>query len=87
MRHEINELNEIRVYADGEDVPFLFQPDYPDTTPFADRADAEEWLRLYLLSLTDENAPYAPSSPGVAGEPKPTKEELEMRAKSQGFPM
>lgn len=76
MRYEINELNEIRVYQDDATVPFLFQPDYPDTTPFADRAEAEEWVRLYLLSLTDEDAPYAPNSRGVAGEPKPTKEEM-----------
>lgn len=84
-RYEIDEANAIRVYADDADVPFLFQPDYPNGTPWADRADAEAWAQLYIASLTDENALLAPAGPGIAGEPKPPSPQAKAEAKASAI--
>jgi len=70
MRYEIDEDNAVKVYQDGEDVPFLFQPNYPNRTPFESQADAEEWAKLYVESMLDDSAPYAPQGKGLQGEPK-----------------
>lgn len=68
MKYEIDNNNAIRMWHDGEEVPFLFQPDYPNGTPFADKADAENWAKAKMTELEDINAPEAPSFPGE--EPK-----------------
>lgn len=77
LRYEIEEVtNAVRVFYPDSDVPSLFQPDWPDMTPWADKAEAEAWAQLYIASIEDESAPYAPTGPGKAGEPKPTPEQL-----------
>lgn len=85
MRYEVEEgTNAVRVWYDGEDVPSLFQPDWPDTTPWASAEEAAQWAELYIASVVDEAAPYAPNSPGEPGQPKPTPEEIEaMRAEME----
>ena len=78
LRYEIEEgTNAVRVFYPDADAPSLFQPDWPDQTPWTDAAEAEAWAQLYIASVEDEDAPYAPISPGVAGKAKPT---LEQRA-------
>lgn len=81
-RYEIEEeTNAIRVYYDGADVAGLFQPHWPNGTPWANREEAEEWALLFIASIEDETAPFAPGGPGEPGTPKPTPEEIaEMRA-------
>lgn len=77
LRYEIEEGTfAVRVFGEGEDVPFLFQPDYPDQTPWDSAEEAEEWAKLYVASVEDENAPYAPIGRGIPGEPKPTPEQI-----------
>jgi len=74
----------VRVWYPGSDAPSLLQPDWPNTTPWASRAEAQAWADLYVESLEDTDAPYAPNGPGEAGAPKPTAEEIaEMQAKMQ----
>ena len=43
MRVEISESLEVRIFHDGEDVPFLYQPNYPDGTPFDTIEAAQAW--------------------------------------------
>lgn len=72
MRYEIDETNAIRVYNDGETVPFCFQPDWPDTTPWADRAEAENWAQLLIESMQNPDAEFIPGvSPDKHPTPKP----------------
>ena len=56
MRYEIDENNAVRFYQDGSDVPFLFQPDYPDFSPFRDREDAVAWAEAFEICFNDPNA-------------------------------
>lgn len=77
MRYEIEEGTfAVRVYQDGHDIPSLYQPDYPDTTPWESAEEAENWAKLYIASIEDEAAPYAPIGRGIPGEPKPTAEQI-----------
>lgn len=76
LRYEIEEgTNSVRVFYPDSEEPSLFQPDWPDTTAWADAAEAEAWAVLYLASIEDEDAPYAPNTRGEAGIAKPTPEQ------------
>lgn len=76
LRYEIEEgTNAVRVFYPDREEPSLFQPDWPDQTPWADAAEAAAWAELYVASVEDEDAPYAPNTRGEAGKAKPTVEQ------------
>jgi hypothetical protein len=76
LRYEIEEgTNAVRVFYPDADAPSLFQPDWPDQTPWADATEAAAWAELYIASIEDEDAPYAPTTRGEAGKAKPTAEQ------------
>ena len=76
LRYEIEEgTNAVRVFYPDSDVASLFQPDWPNQEPWADAAEATAWAQLYIASIEDEDAPYAPNGPGEAGRAKPTAEQ------------
>jgi len=78
VRYEIEEAtNAVKVFYDESTVPSLYQPHFPSGETWADATEAAEWAELYVASVTDEAAPYAPNARGVAGAAKPTAEELE----------
>ena len=74
--YTINEENTIEVFGEGQDVPFLRQPHYPNGDSFDTREEAETWAQLFIEALVNDEAPYAPIGKGMEGEPKPTKEEM-----------
>lgn len=76
IKYEILENNTVHVFYDDSVEPWLSQPTYPNGEPFADKEDAESWARLYIESIENDSAPFAPSGPNVSGERKPTKEEV-----------
>jgi hypothetical protein len=76
LRYEIEEgTNAVRVFYPDSDVASLFQPDWPNQAPWADAAEAAAWAQLYISSIDDEDAPYAPNGPGEAARAKPTAEQ------------
>jgi hypothetical protein len=76
LRYEIETgTNAVRVFYPDADAPSLFQPDWPNQTPWTDAAEAEAWAQLYIASVEDEDAPFAPNGPGEAGKAKPTAEQ------------
>lgn len=74
--YTISEDNTIEVFGEGETIPFLRQPNYPNGDAFDTREEAETWAQLFIEALVNEAAPYAPIGKGIPGEPKPTKEEM-----------
>lgn len=77
LRYDIEVgTNAVRVYYPDSDVASLYQPNYPDGSPWIDADDANAWAQLYIASVEDEEAPFAPNGPGLAGEPKPTPEQI-----------
>lgn len=83
----VKDDNSVEVFVDGQDAPLLRQPTYPNGEKFDSNEEAEVWAKLYLASLTDENAPYPPLGKDIPGNPKPTKaEQLEKLKKiAEGF--
>lgn len=53
MRYEIDQDNAVRIYEDGKDVPFVFQPDYPNGTPFEDAEAAAAWADKVIAHHSD----------------------------------
>ena len=78
LRYEIEEnTNAVKVFYEENTIPSLYQPNWPNGESWLDAKEAEDWAKLYIASITDENAPYAPNARGEEGHPKPTAEELE----------
>lgn len=72
MRYEIDsETYAIKIYNDGDDVPFQFQPDYPNGDKFDSVDEASAWAELSIAAHSDDCLIYAPNGKGLAGEAKP----------------
>lgn len=77
LRYEIEEgTNAVKVFYDDSTVPSLYQPHFPSGEVWESAAEATEWAELYVASVLDETAPFAPNARGEAGSPKPTAEEI-----------
>lgn len=84
LRYEIEEgTNAVRVFYPDSDVASLLQPDWPNNEAWADAAEAEAWAQLYVASIEDEDAPYAPTTRGEVGKAKPTAEQKAAIAAAQ----
>lgn len=75
-RYEIDEKNAIRVWADGQDAPFLYQPDYPNGDAWT-LEQATVWAETFITSLQDETAPLAGPSAEELFADRPTAEPVE----------
>jgi len=62
-RYEVNANNEVFIWIGETEEPNLFQPQWPDGTPWADKAEAENWAQQFFATINDPEAPEAPSSP------------------------
>ena len=76
IRYSLTSGNAVEVFYEGSDIPSLRQPTWPNGDAWTDAAEASAWAELYLASITDETAPFAPNARGEAGAPKPTDEEI-----------
>ena len=82
-RFEIDTDNAIRIWdnenSNEGDAPFMFQPDFPDTTPWANTAQATDWAEVFIASLVDPLSEFvAGNSPDThpALRPEPREELL-----------
>ena len=76
LRYELDADNAVRVFYPDSDVASLYQPTWPNGDAWADAAEATAWAELYLASINDETAPFAPGARGETGRPKPTAEQI-----------
>jgi hypothetical protein len=76
LRYELDADNAVKVFYPDSDVVSLFQPTWPNGDEWTDATEAAAWAELYLASINDETAPYAPGARGEAGAPKPTAEQV-----------
>ena len=61
--------------------PFMFQPDWPDVTPWADAAQATDWAEVFIASLVDPLSEFVAGNspdthPAIRPEPEPEEELL-----------
>ena len=72
MRYTVDETTfAINIYANGEDVPFQFQPDYPNGDKFDSVEEASAWAEASIAAHNSNAEFYAPNGKGLPGEPKP----------------
>lgn len=69
-RIEVDSDFAVRIFHEGEETPFLFQPTYPNNDKFDSAAEAQAWADSWVVSFTDPKAPNAPAGKGLKGEPK-----------------
>lgn len=60
----------VKIFIEGQTEPIIYQPDWPNSTPWSSESEAALWAQLCIQAIVDDNAPYAPAGPGLAGEPK-----------------
>ena len=75
LRYELDADNAVKVFYPDSDVASLYQPTWPNGDAWTDAAEASAWADLYLASINDEAAPFAPNARGEVGAPKPTAEQ------------
>jgi len=68
--------NAVKVFIDGNTKPSLYQPNWPSGESWANSSEADSWAKLYVASIEDPNAPYAPIKKGEAGRQKPTADQI-----------
>ena len=78
-RYEIDEANAIRIWDEANPnelgAPSLYQPDWPNATPWASRAEAEAWALLFIESLENPESEFVPGeSPDEPRKPRPEPE-------------
>jgi hypothetical protein len=76
--YEIDKDNAVKVW-DNENpnelnAPFLLQPDWPDSSPWANKAEAEDWALLFIESLENPESEFVPGE-SPDNHPKPRPEE------------
>lgn len=52
LRIEITENLEVLIFNNDEVEPFVYQPYYPDQTPFKNQAEAQAWADEMIASFT-----------------------------------
>jgi hypothetical protein len=60
------------------DAPFMLQPDWPDLTPWASKAQATNWAEVFIASLVNPESEFvAGNSPDThpAIRPEPVEEQ------------
>jgi hypothetical protein len=76
IRIEILENNTVELFFEGQEVPGIRQPNWPNGQAWASAEEARSWAEMYVESVEVPEAPYAPSEPGGERRAKPTEEEL-----------
>jgi hypothetical protein len=52
LRYEIDETTwAVKVYYPDSDAPSLYQPDWPDGTPWSSKDEAKNWAEHYIEHL------------------------------------
>lgn len=73
-RYEVDENNVVKIWDDQVpneyDAPFIIQPDWPNTTPWGSRADAENWAEVFIEHLENESSEFVPGD-SPENHPKP----------------
>lgn len=71
MRYEVDPTSyAIKIFNDGEDIPFQFQPDYPNGDKFDSVEEANTWAEAAIAAHSPDCSVYAPNGKGLAGEIK-----------------
>jgi hypothetical protein len=76
IRIEILENNTVELFTEGQEPPFIRQPQWPNGAAWASADEARSWAEMYVEAMEVPEAPYAPTEPGGERRAKPTAEEI-----------
>jgi len=76
IRIEILENNTVELFNDGQEAPFVRQPQWPNGTAWASADEARGWAEMHIEAIEVAEAPFAPVGPGIERKAKPTAEEI-----------
>jgi hypothetical protein len=65
--YTVDNNNAVSIFIEGQEDPTIFQPTWPDGTPWANEAEATSWAEVYISSLEDPDynftVGYSPDEP------------------------
>lgn len=70
MRYELDTEGAALIFLPDGDIPFMFQPHWPDQTPWAD-GEAVAWAEQFIMAATDETADLPGDNPAQPTKPRP----------------
>lgn len=78
--YEIDTNNAIKMWdsenPNENDAPFLFQPDWPNGTPWANKKQADAWAKAFIVALDNPESEFiAGDGPDEPVKPRPIVEE------------
>jgi hypothetical protein len=73
LTYEIDELGAVVIFSSESSAPVIYQPTWPDNTPFAE-GEADLWAQAQILAMTDDTAPLAGVSPSEPTRIRPIEE-------------
>ena len=80
MKYEIDPVTfAVNIYDGINPEPFWYQPDYPNGDKFDSFDEAETWAKLAVKSHDPKYGYFAPNGKGLAGDAKPTEQELTIK--------
>lgn len=72
MRYDIDpDTFAVSIFNDGENVPFQFQPDYPNGDKFDSVAEAKAWAEASIAAHDVDTTHFAPNGKDLKPEAKP----------------
>lgn len=61
MIYLVSENLEVSIYNESQEEPIIFQPYYPDGTPFNSEADASAWAEQWIYDAENYVPPVEPT--------------------------
>jgi hypothetical protein len=55
----------VRIYMSGNNIPIIYQPNWPNGTNWISYDEASSWASLCISSILSPESPQAPSGPAV----------------------
>lgn len=84
MRYELDQNNAVKIFEDAQDVPFAYQPQWPNGTKWADVDEAKDWAETLIESKLNPESQYVP---GNSPENHPALRPESMQFDENGFPV
>lgn len=79
--YEVDNKNIVRIWdtenPNENNEPFFLQPDWPNGTPWASKAEASAWAELLIESIANPESEFVPGdSPDQPQKPRPVDSEI-----------
>ena len=86
MRYEVNpDTFAVSIFEDGQDVPFQYQPHYPNGDSFDSVEEASTWAEASIAAHSPSAEFYAPDGKGWEPKAKPNFQERQDLINSLGL--